>query len=531
MRQDTSKAAKKIVILGGGTAGWMAANLMAARWQDRDFDISLIEAPDIGIIGVGEGSTPQLKGFMDSIGVDESEWMPACKATYKAGITFRGWSTKSGFPSYFHPFPAQPDDYTAPAFFYNSYVRRQGIDVEGHPDHFFLATYLAQHKLAPIAPEHFPFEINYGYHFDSGLLGQFLSKVAAGRGVDHVRAKVTDVKLDERGDIEALLTDEGQRIEADVFVDSSGFRALLIQQALRVPFVSFDKNLFNDAAVVMPTPPDEDVECQTISTALKNGWAWRIPLTHRIGNGYVYSSGFCSADEAETELREHLGLLDSDVEARHLKMRVGRVERHWEKNCLAIGLSQGFIEPLEATALHLVQETVVGFIEAYEEGGFTDRYRQRFNDSVNERFENVRNYIVCHYRVNSRTDTEYWIENGRNNHLSSSLRGVLETWVGSKNLSDELDRQKIDNYYPSMSWHCLLAGYGLYPTDEQLKPGNETATKFKLPVIHDFIRRCGMNFKPHKELLAELGSARDGSSPDTPAYSAADADRLYRAVR
>lgn len=522
---------RKIVILGGGTAGWMAANLMAARWQDRDFDITLIEAPDIGIIGVGEGSTPQLKGFMDSIGCEESDWMPACKATYKAGISFVGWSSRPGYESYFHPFPAQPDDYTAPAFFYNSFVKRQGVDVEGHPDHFFLATYLARQKLAPIAPENFPFEINYGYHFDSGLLGQYLSRIATARGVTHLRARVTDAKVGENGDIEALLTDDGQLIKADIFVDSSGFRALLIQQALQVPFHAFEKNLFNDAAVVMPTPSKQDVECQTISTALKNGWAWRIPLTHRIGNGYVYSSSYCSADEAETELREHLGMLDSDVEARHLKMRVGRVEKHWAKNCLAIGLSQGFIEPLEATALHLVQETVVGFIENYEEGGFSDKYQQRFNDSVNTRFENVRNYIVCHYRVNSRSDTEYWIENGRNEHLSQSLRGVLETWISKKNLSDELDRQKIDNFYPSISWHCLLAGYGLYPTDEQLKPGNELANKFSIPVIQDFIRRCGMNFRPHKDVLADMATAYESAQEHFTTSHAPDTDLLYHGVR
>jgi 2-polyprenyl-6-methoxyphenol hydroxylase-like FAD-dependent oxidoreductase len=522
---------RSIIILGGGTAGWMAANLMAARWADRGFRITVVEAPDIGIIGVGEGSTPQLKGFMDSIGVDEAEWMPACNATYKAGIDFRGWSSRPGFGSYFHPFPAQPDDYTAPAFFHNSYVRRQGVDVEGHPDHFFLATHLAKHKLAPIAPKHFPFEINYGYHFDSALLGQFLGRVAQARGVEHLQAKVTEAKLGETGDIEAVLTDDGRLMEADVFVDATGFRALLIQQALKVPFENFARNLFCDAAIVLPLPAEEDVECQTIATAMKYGWAWRIPLTHRIGNGYVYSSRFVGADEAETELREHLGMLDADVEARHLKMRVGRVERHWAQNCLAVGLSQGFIEPLEATALHLVQETVVGFIEDYEAGGFTNQYQQRFNDGINARFENVRNYIVCHYRVNSRTDTDFWIENGRNEHLSQSLRSVLETWVGSKNLSDELDRQKIDDYYPSISWHCLLAGYGLYPTGAQLKPGNELAHKYKLPDIHDFIRRCGMNFRPHKEVITELKAAYRTAGPHELASHDPDVDRLYRAVR
>lgn len=506
MMNPQAPGKKKIIIVGGGTAGWMAANLMVARWGKSSADICLLESPQIGIIGVGEGSTPQLKGFMDSLGIEEAEWMPECNATYKAGISFRNWSVIPGFTSYFHPFPAQPDDYTAPGFFHNSFVRRKGIDVEGHPDHFFLASYLAKQKLAPVASENFPFEINYGYHFDSTLLGKFLGRKAVSRGVIHREATVNQVNLNAQGEIASVTTEAGEIIAGDIFIDCSGFAGLLIQKTLKVPFKSFGENLFNTSAVVMPTPIGEHIESQTVSSALKYGWAWAIPLTSRIGNGYVYSSHFCTKDQAETELRAHLGLLDSDVAARHLQMNVGRVEQHWAKNCVAVGLAQGFIEPLEATALHLVQETVQGFIDCYEAGQFTDQKRDEFNASINKRFEAVRDYIVCHYRVNSRKDTDYWVENGRNEKVSDSLRAILHTWVGGKNLSDELDRQKIDCYYPSISWHCLLAGYGIYPTPEQLKPGNELAHKYNLEKIGNFIQRCGMNFKPHRQQLAQWGT-------------------------
>lgn len=499
---------KKIVIVGGGTAGWMAANLMVARWINSGFEIILLESPQIGIIGVGEGSTPQLKGFMDSLNIPESEWMPACNATYKVGITFRNWSTLPGFTNYFHPFPAQPDDYTAPAFFYNSFVRRKGIDVEAHPDHFFLATYLARHKLSPIAGENFPFEIGYGYHFDSTLLGKFLGKKAIARGVVHQEATVNNVQLNDQGDIASITTETGEVIHGDIFIDCTGFQGLLIQKALKVPFKSFSENLFNTSAVVMPTPVGETIESQTISTALKYGWAWAIPLTSRIGNGYVYSSHYCTKDQAEAELRAHLGLLDSDVQARHIQMNVGRLDQHWAKNCLAVGLSQGFIEPLEATALHLVQETIQGFIENYEEGSFSSANRDKFNESINQRFEAIRDYIVCHYRVNSRKDTEYWRANANNEKLSDSLRSIIMTWVGSKNLSEELERQKILGYYPSASWHCLLAGYGIYPAPEQLKPGNELAHKYNLEKITNFIHRCGMNFRSHTQQLACFSGAQ-----------------------
>lgn len=495
---------KSVVILGGGTAGWIAANLMATHWQDKGFDITLVESPDIGIIGVGEGSTPPLKGFFEVIGVEESEWMPECNATYKVGITFKDWSTKPGFTHYVHPFLAQPDQFTVPAFFHNSFLRRKGVDLEGHPDHFFLATEIIRQKLAPIAPENFPFEIAYGYHFDSGLLGKFLQKVAARKGVKYKTATVTEALQDSQGNIDCLKTAEGETIKADLYVDCSGFRSQLLQQTLKVPFQSCSESLFNDSAVVFATEQGEEIETQTISTALKYGWAWKIPLTNRNGNGYVYSSRFVDDDKAETEFREHLGLLDSDVEARRLKFKVGRVDQHWAKNCLAVGLSQGFIEPLEATALDMVQETVTRFIEAYNNGNYTDKYRKDFNDRISARFDAVRDYIVCHYRITSRTDTDYWIENGRNEKISLSLRSILMAWMAGKNITDELLDQKLDVYFPNVSWNCLLTGKGIYPDPSQLRPGNEMAHKYDMAEIHEFIRRCALNFMPHHEQLKLL---------------------------
>jgi len=506
---QTPTVKKRVVIVGGGTAGWIAANLMAKYWLPKGFEITVVESPDIGIIGVGEGSTPPLKGFMDTIGAEEADWMPQCKATYKNGIRFDGWSSKPGFESYFHPFLSQPDEFTAPAFFHNSFLRRKGLDLEGHPDHFFLTTYLAEKKLAPVASANFPFEVNYGYHFDSGLLGKYLHNFAAKKGVAYRQATITDVLLSDDGHISALRTDGGDLIEADIFVDCTGFRSQLMQQALKEPFRSYSDCLFNDACVVFPTMHKGEIECQTRSTALKNGWAFAIPLTHRIGNGYVYSSAFCDADKAETEFREHLGLLESDVPGRHLKMKVGRVEQHWVKNCLAVGLSQGFIEPLEATALDLVQHTVAQFIEHYERGSQTDQYRSDFNNVINTRFDAVRDYIVCHYKITSRTDTDYWLANARNEKLSPSLRCILVSWVQGKNITDELEQQKLDAYFPNMSWNCLLTGKGIYPSKEQLRPGNELANKYDIKKLRQFIAACGLNFPTHTERLKALQRASD----------------------
>lgn len=495
---------KSIVILGGGTAGWIAANLMATHWEDKDLDITLVESPDIGIIGVGEGSTPPLKTFMEVIGTQESDWMSRCDATYKVGITFRNWSSKPGFDEYFHPFLCQPDEFSVPAFFHNSFLRRQGVDLDGHPSQFFLGWELAKQRLAPITPSNFPFEMNYGYHFNSGLLGQFLQEWAAKKGVKYKQATVTDVGLNEHGFIDHLKTDADETIKADFYVDSTGFRSQLLQKALGVPFDSCEDVLFNDSAVVFPTDPDENPEPQTISTALKHGWSWKIPLISRFGNGYVYSSKYVDDDDAEMEFREQLGLVDADIEARRLKFKVGRVREHWHKNCLAVGLSQGFIEPLEATALDMVQETVVRFIEAANKGDFTDKYRGEFNERISDRFDAVRDYIVCHYRINTRTDTEYWIDNGKNDRISRSLHEILTVWLQGKNITDELERQKLDAYFPSVSWNCLLAGKGIYPTQEQVRPGNELAHEYDLEKIARYLQGCALNFKPHQEQLRSL---------------------------
>ena len=218
----------------------------------------------------------------------------------------------------------------------------------------------------------------------------------------------------------------------------------------------------------------------------------------------MYSSKYVDDDEAEREFREHLGLLDSDLEARRLKFNVGRVREHWVKNCLAVGLSQGFIEPLEATALDMVQETVFRFVEAAVKGNMTDQYRDDFNALISKRFDAVRDYIVCHYRINTRTDTDYWRDAGSNEKISQSLREILTAWIKGKNITDELERQNLDAYFPSMSWNCLLAGKGIYPTDEQVRPGNELAHKYNLDDIATYLKGCALNFPSHKDQLALL---------------------------
>ncbi len=499
---------RRIVIVGGGTAGWMTALILARSLIARGVEITLLESPQVGIIGVGEGSTPWLRGFFDSLGIEESEWMPACHATYKCGITFAGWSTKPGFERYFHPFASMLDNLTMHQFVHNVDTRIKGIDLHAHPDRFFIASRLAARRRAPKPAENFPFDIWHGYHFDAVLLGQFLQRKAVERGVRYQSCHVTHATLNAAGGIAAVSTQEGQNIAADIFVDCSGFAGLLIEKALRTPFVSFANNLFNDAAVALPSPIDATIPSETVSTALKHGWAWKIPLTSRYGNGYVYSSRYCSAQEAETELRTHLGLLEADVPARHLKMRIGRVTEHWNKNCLAVGLSQGFIEPLEATALLFIQQTATAFAECLERGDLSAQAHASFNQAVNAHFEGIRDYIVTHYKTNSRTDTDYWRDNARNECLSDDLKKLFSAWLNGQSIAGGVSQQAIGKGYPVFSWYALLAGMGLFPDRETLRSPTAREARYNMAEIDNLLDRSEVNYPDHATALGHIAPRR-----------------------
>lgn len=501
-----NKGPARVVILGGGTAGWMSAMLFHQHWGTSGSTVTLVESKDIGIVGVGEGSTPQFKHFFDRMGIDEAEWMPACNATYKTGIEFVDWSDRAGFERYFHPFPTALDSQTAPQFFHNARLRRLGRDVDAHPDPWFVPTALARQRRAPIAPANFPFRTGYGYHFDAFLVGDYLRSVAVPRGVERIEATIAAVELNDLGDIAALVAEDGRRIEADFFVDASGFRARLIEQALGATHLSFANNLFNDSAVVMPTPvPKEGPEVATRSTALSAGWAWHIPLTNRSGNGYVYASRYITPEEAEAELRAHIGAAD-DVPARHLKMRVGRVDRTWVKNCLAVGLAQGFIEPLEATALHIVMATVEGFFEQVEAKGMTEEGRDAFNRDIAWRYEGIRDYIVCHYRAAQRRDTQYWRDATGHDELSNSLKSIFTCWFTGGDLVEEVARQGIESCYTALSWHCLLAGYGNFPNAAKLVPPEAGLATADLDWVRQFVAGCASNYPSHNDALAALAA-------------------------
>src|ERR1700674_183518 len=434
--------------------------------------------------------------------------MPEGHATYKCGITFDGWATKPGFERYFHPFASMLDNLTMTQFVHNTDARINGADVDAHPDRFFIASRLAAKHLAPKPAEHFPFDIWHGYHFDSVLLGGFLHKKALERGVRYLTAHVTQANLDEHGRRASLSPRGGPAIGGDLFVDCSGFAGLLITQALKTPFISFAENLFNDAAIAMPTPIGDALPSETVSTAMNHGWAWKTPLTQRFGNGYVYSTQCCTPDEVERELREHLGLLESDTPARHLKMKIGRVTKHWNKNCLAVGLSQGFIEPLEATALLFIQQTAAIFVELLEQADLGEQAHERFNRGVNQHFEVTRDYIVTHYKTNTRQDSEYWRANAANRNLSDDLQKLYSMWMAGKSIAPAVGQRALGKGYPVFSWYSIMAGMGIFPDPHDLRAPTSQEARFSMAEIDNLLERSSANYPDPRDALGSIAPRR-----------------------
>ncbi|WP_016953940.1 tryptophan halogenase family protein [Catenovulum agarivorans] len=488
---EHSSHVKSFCILGGGSAGWMTASMLQHVFPQ--YRICLVESPEIKTVGVGEGSTPALKSFFELLGINESEWMPQCDATYKNGIFFDKWSENQGYTNYFHAFPSIIDNHTLPLFMHNSTARVRGIGVNANPNDYFLTAKLARENKRPIAQESFPFEINYAYHFNSAKLADYLRIRAIANGVVHVQAEVVSSELSVTGDIAKLILDSGDSIVADVFFDCSGMASALIQKALNVQFSSYDKLLFNDSAVVAQTcNAKQNIGTQTISTAMKAGWKWQIPLTTRTGNGYVYSSRYVSDELAEDEFINSIAA-DSKIETKLLKFKLGRVNKHWHKNCVAVGLSQGFIEPLEATALYLIQQTVGKFIDYWQKGQESCEYQTKFNQEINFQFDGIRDYVALHYKLNSRTDTNYWQDSrGGWENMSDSVLQLVDCWKSGQSIVQKVKELKLDQHYPVSSWFTIFSGHGFYP------PANKNVVaeqqKYDLNKLAEFIRRASLNF-------------------------------------
>jgi len=462
----------KIVILGGGTSGWMAAAAISSKAIFKNTEIILIESKNIGTIGVGEGSTPYLKHFMNNLGFEESKWMQACDATYKTGIYFDDWNGPES--SYFHPFYSALDVKPAEVFFNFANGRRRGANAHINGDEFFIAGHLAKHNLAPKMNQQLPVEPEYGYHFDAYKLAELLKNYAINNHVKHIIDEVKSVKQDENNNISSLVLSDGTCIEGDFFIDCSGFKSLLINKTLKVPFESFSHELLNDSAVAVSTAHANLSQLNnfTRSQALSSGWMWQIPLTSRVGNGYVYSSQYLSQKDAEKELAQTLNLNWETSTFRHFKMNVGMHQTTWCKNALAVGLSHSFIEPLEATALMITQWTIEKFIHLMQESDKPEETKKdELNNGVKRLILGVKDYIQAHYSTSKRSDSAYWQKVTSLSPCSNRLSNLLNTWQTGQDIDYFLNQHEQELAYFRPSWYALLAGMDY--RDEQLNMSHD----------------------------------------------------------
>ncbi len=455
---DTVKQ-KRIVIVGGGTSGWMAAAALSNVSQYHQLDITLIESGQIGTIGVGEGSTPYLKRFMDSLGFVESEWMKRCDASFKTGIYFDDWRSEGS--RYFHPFYSALDVKPAEVFFHCANGRRRGAGPQINGDEFFISGHLAEQQRSPKPKKQLPFEPEYGYHFDATKLAQVLKEFACARGVTHLVDDVLNAKLTEVGEIESLHLASGVDVSGSMFIDASGFRSILIEKALKVPFESFAHELANDAAVAVSIARERSKQPEnfTVSKALSAGWMWQIPLTSRTGNGYVYSSAHLTEEEAEKELAAELNIDLDKAQFKHLKMRVGMRHTPWTNNVLAIGLSHSFVEPLEATALMITQWGIEAFINTLSKPQANlKQIRQEYNQGLTQLVLGVKEYIHAHYVTSRRADSSYWRQVTSEECVAPRLAEILACWRKGEDFDALLFRYDKQLAYFSPSWYALLAG-------------------------------------------------------------------------
>jgi len=429
-------AKRAILIVGGGTAGWMAAAYLARHFNLPDnpnLEITLLESPEIGPIGVGEGAFPTIRSTLQFLGIDETQFIRGASATFKQGIRFDDWLTApEGAHShrYFHPFEAP--FYTEGTSLVPYWLLQDEQNRPPFAEAVTIQNRVASAQRGPKRPGEGEFTgpLNYAYHFDAGRLGQVLADRAIQLGVRHIRDMLHGATLRPDSTIERIITREHGAIEADLFIDCSGFRAELIGRALGSPFRSARRYLFTDRAVACKLPydrPDAPLESFTIAAAHQAGWTWDIGLAESRGIGTVYSSAHMSDDEALQVLRAYAGGQVETAEPRLLSFEPGYREQQWMGNCVAVGLSGGFLEPLESTGVVLIEAAIAMIAELFPHNGPIDAPARRFNELMAARYENIINFLKLHYCL-SRREEPFWCDNVDPESIPERLRELLDQW-------------------------------------------------------------------------------------------------------
>lgn len=447
-----------VVIVGGGTAGWMTAAALAVLLS-RGCRVHLVESETIGIIGVGEATLPHMRAFNQRIGIDEATFIAATRATFKLGIEFRDWARIGD--SYIHPFGTYGSGQGAVDFHhYWSRLVRSGKPVPPIEAFSFACALARQNRFAP--PSRDPASIastyDYAYQFDAQSFAPLLRYHAEAAGVRRSEGIVAGVDLDgESGFIRQLTLADGRVIAGDLFVDCSGFRARLIEGALDEPYEDWSRHLPCDRAVAMPCRTETAITPFTSAIAERAGWRWRIPLQHRTGNGYVYSSAHLSDEAAERRL---VGVVEGDALAdpRILHFRAGRRRRSWVGNCVAIGLASGFLEPLESTSIYLVQAAITALLELFPSREIAATDRDEFNRLIDLEYDRVRDFLILHYQATFRDDAPFW-HDVRATPMPDSLVEKIELFRERGTIA-----RYSEGIFRDASWIAVFTGQGIIPS-------------------------------------------------------------------
>jgi tryptophan halogenase len=433
---------EKITVVGGGTAGWVTAlvvhSFLNAGRTGPNVEVTVIESPKIPTVGVGEATVSGMALLLNSLGIDEAAFIRRCNASFKLSVRFENWGLDSDGAAinYYHPFNNPPNvGGVVPVHHFNAFGPHSGSDALAAS--LVPNTAVVEGNRGPrlIGGRNYEHKINYAYHLDAGLFGEYLRDVAVPRGLRHIRDDVVEVTLDERGYVSALELENGGTYPVELVVDCTGFKGLILQQVLKEPFESFAPNLLCDRAIPLQIPHKEPTRLApfTCSTALGAGWVWRVPLYSRLGTGYVFSSAFRTDDEARAEFLTHLrarGDLPADApdpDTRVIHMKTGRTRRAWVNNCVAVGLAGGFVEPLESTAIYLIEMAARLLVGHLPDREINPVFAGRFNKIMSGLGDEIRDFIVSHYVTSNRPEP-FWRAARDDIEIPDSLRENLDLW-------------------------------------------------------------------------------------------------------
>jgi tryptophan halogenase len=488
-----------VVIAGGGTAGWMAAAALAHFWRHQPKRrITVVESSGIGTVGVGEATLPTIRDFNASLGIDELDFLRKTRATFKLGIEFRDWHRWG--ETFFHPFAPYGIRVNGAAF-HHLWLRGRALGETAPLGAYSLPGVMAElgRFAQPVRQPVAAFaNFAYAYHFDAGLYARYLRDYALARGVQRLDRRILGVNLRaEDGFIESLAIEGGERIAGDLFIDCSGFRGLLIEEALRTGYEPWTQWLPCDRAVAVPSELAGEPAPYTAATALEAGWSWRIPLQHRVGNGHVYCSRFMQDDVAAARVADRLQGR-ALAEPNFLRFTTGRRRLFWNRNCVALGLAGGFIEPLESTSIALIQSGIAKLLTFFPESGFSAVDTAEANRVMNEEYERIRDFIILHYKGTRRDDTAFWRECAAMNIPDSLARKIalFESRGHCVTYAEES--------FTEASWITLFAGFGRLPPrhDPRVDDGTDADLRGQLARLRASIRAIAEAAPSHGDFIA-----------------------------